>query len=185
MNSNDQTCSKAEDGAGTTEPLTPLPSYVATLAKTPATPGPSKPLTDSELANVANNLSKELLDCLGNSTRWLVQAGLVLAYYQCQVPHGQMTAIHNSGRLPWGQRYCQVLTVLARNPALHHAKLLQHLPTSVTALEVLATHLDGTLIREGVQSGAIHRNLTRKAALAVARKMRIQALLKNPSVPLP
>jgi hypothetical protein len=140
---------------------------------------------DPELSKVADNLAQQLLECLGHSTSWLVQAGKILGDYQRRTTFGQMTAIHNSRRLPWGQRYCQVLSVLARNPVLHDPKLLQRLPSSIAALEVISTHLDQALIEEGLRNGMVHRGLTRKAALAAARKMRTQALLKNPTLNLP
>jgi len=140
---------------------------------------------NTELVQVAEKLAQELLDCLASSTYRLIQAGQILGEYQRQLPHGDMTAIYNSGRLPWGQRYCQVLASMARNPALSDLKLLQRLPSSIAALEVIARLLDAKLIQEGLRSGALHRGLTRPAALAVARKLRRQALLKNPTLTLP
>jgi hypothetical protein len=138
-----------------------------------------------ELIQVAEKLAQELLECLSLSTAWLIQAGQILTQYQRQLSHGDMTAIYNSGRLPWGQRYCQVLASMARNPALSDPKLLQMLPSSIAALEVIATLLDAELIQEGLRSRALHRGLTRQAALAVARQLRRQALLKNPTLTLP
>ncbi|HEV2208591.1 MAG TPA: hypothetical protein VG167_07430 [Verrucomicrobiae bacterium] len=139
---------------------------------------------NAELVQVADNLAGQLLECLAFSTGWLISAGKILGDYQRQLAHGDMTAIYNSGRLPWGQRYCQVLASMARNPALSDPKLLQMLPSSIAALEVIATHLDAELIQEGLRSRALHRGLTRQAALAAARKLRRQALLKNPTTTL-
>jgi hypothetical protein len=115
----------------------------------------------------------------------LIKAGQILGHYQRQATHGQMTAIHNSGRLPWGHRYCQVLASLARNPTLSDPKVLQNLPSSVSALEIIASYLDANLIQEGVRRGLLHRRLTRRTTLDVCRKLRTESLLKNPTVPLP
>jgi hypothetical protein len=140
---------------------------------------------DPEIAQIAENLAQEILECQAFATGWLMKAGQILDDYQRRTSHGQMTAIHSSGRLPWGQRYCQVLALMARNPAFNDLKLLQQLPSSVAALEIIATHLDTKLIQDGVRRGLLHRGLTRRCALATCRKMRTEALLKNPTQPLP
>jgi hypothetical protein len=77
------------------------------------------------------------------------------------------------------------LSLLARNPALTDPKVLESLPSSIAALEIIATDLDAKLIQAGVQNGTLHRGLTRKAAVAAARNLRRQALLKNPTTNLP
>ncbi|MCW5556077.1 MAG: hypothetical protein KIS67_28465 [Verrucomicrobiae bacterium] len=87
-----------------------------------------------------------------------------------------MTAIHNAGRLPWGYRYCQVLASLARNPTLSDPRMLQNLPSSVAALEIIANYLDADLIQEGVRRGLLHPRLTRRTAVDVCRKMVIGPL---------
>jgi hypothetical protein len=99
---------------------------------------------------------------LAYSTGWLIKAGL-----------------------PWKRRYCQVLSLLARNPALADPKVLESLPSSIAALEIIATDLDAKSIQEGVQNGTLHRGLTRKAARAAVRKVRTQALLRKPTIVSP
>jgi hypothetical protein len=138
-----------------------------------------------EIIQLAADLAQQLLECQALSTAWLVKAGQIINHYQRQLPHGDMTAIHKSGRLPWGQRYCQVLAVLGRHPALNDPKLLAMLPSSISALEVLAANLDANLIQEGLRSRTLHPKLTRKTALAAARKLRREALLKQPGQTLP
>jgi hypothetical protein len=134
---------------------------------------------------VADNLAQQLLNCQALSTAWMVQAGRILSQFQQQLPHGDMTTIHDVRRLPWGRRYCQVLAVLGRNAALSDPKLLENLPSSIAALEVIAGHLDAELIHEGLRTGVLHRRLTRDTALAVAKKLRREALIKNPTQALP
>jgi len=176
-----------EKGALTVPPSPSTSSTPAVAAPVVATttPVPSGPSLEPEIAQIADKLARELLECLTCSTSWLVEAGRILGEYQRRTNHGQMSAIHRHGRLPWGQRYCQVLAVLARNPALDDPEVLRHLPSSVGALEIIATHLDTNLIQDGVRRGLLHRGLTRKSALATCRKMRTEALLKNPTAPLP
>jgi len=96
-----------------------------------------------------------------------------------------MRSPDNAGRLPWGQRYCQVLASLARNPTLSDPRMLQNLPSSVAALEIIANYLDVDLIQEGVRRGLLHPRLTRRTAVDVCRKMRTESLLRNPTVALP
>jgi hypothetical protein len=166
-----------------TVPPSPPTSSSAGAAPGPASV-PSEPPIASEIAQIAEKLAQELLECLSFSTAWLLKAGQILDHYQGQLAHGDMTAIYSSGRLPWGQRYCQVLASMARNPALSDPKLLQMLPSSMAALEVIATHLNAELIQEGLRSRALHRGLTRQTALAEARNLRRQALLKKPTTTL-
>src|SRR5690348_2044691 len=130
-----------EKGAPTVPPSTPTSSCAATPHVAAPLPGPvpSRPPMNTEHVQVAEKLAQELLECLSLSTAWLIKAGQILGHYQRQLSHGEMTAIYNSGRLPWGQRYCQVLASMARNPALSDPKLLQMLPSSIAALEVIAT----------------------------------------------
>lgn len=166
--------------------MPPSPPTSSAAAATPVTaptppPEPSKPPMDAEIIQVADNLALQLRECLAFSTAWLIKAGQILGQYQRQLAHGDMTRIYNSGRLPWGQRYCQVLALMARNHALSDPKLLQMLPSSIAALEVIATHLDANLIQEGLRSRALHRGLTRQTALAAVRKLRRQVLLNNPT----
>jgi hypothetical protein len=116
---------------------------------------------------------------------WLVKAGQIINHYQRQLPHGDRTAIHKSGRWPWGQRYCQVLALLGRNAALADPQVLAMLPSSISALEVMAANLDANPIQEGLRSRTLHPKLTRKTALAAARKLRREALLKQPGQTLP
>jgi hypothetical protein len=176
-----------EKGAPTVPPsaLTSPGSEAGHPAASSSAPRPSNPETNAETAQLADNLAQQLLECQALSTAWLVKAGQILNEHQRQLPHGDMTAIHNSGRLPWGHRYCQVLALLGRNPALSDPKLLAMLPSSISALEVIAANLDATLIQEGLRSRTLHPRLTRKTALAAARKLRREALLKNPTLPLP
>jgi hypothetical protein len=181
-------CTDSAIGAPNVTPSTPpssstpavAPPVVATTA-----PVQAEPSLDPEIAKIADQLARELLECLTCSTSWLVQAGRILGDYQRRTTHGQMSAIHRHGRLPWGQRYCQVLAVLARNPALDDPEVLRHLPSSVAALEIVGSYLDKKLIEDCVRRGLLHRGLTRKSALEVCRKLRTEALLKNPTTPLP
>lgn len=172
-------------------PNVPQSAPSTTLDGNPA-PGSSKPDTlptapssNSEIDQLANKLAQQLHECLAHSTGWLIRAGQILGHYQRQTTHGQMTTIHNSGRLPWGQRYCQVLALLARNPTLGDPKMLQNLPSSVAGLQIIASYLNGDLIQEGVRRGLLHPRLTRRTALDVCRKLRTESLLKNPTVSLP
>lgn len=178
--------SNPEKGAPNVPPSPPTSSSAAAAPAAAPTPGPlpSEPPIAPEIVQVAEKLAQELIECLSFSTAWLIKAGEILRHYQGQLSHGDMTAIYKSGRLPWGQRYCQVLASMARNPALSDPRLLQMLPSSIAALEVIATHLDANLIQEGLRSRALHRSLTRQAALAAARKLRRQALLNNPTTTL-
>ena len=146
---------------------------------------PPVPSKETEIIQMADNLAQQLWECQTHSTGWLIRAGQILGHYQRRTTHGQMTAIHNSGRLPWGQRYCQVLASLARNPTLSDPKTLQQLPSSVAALEIIASYLDAGLIQEGLRRGLLHRRLTRESAVEVCRRMRTETLLKNPTVALP
>lgn len=93
-----------------------------------------------------------------------------------------MTALYNSGRLPVGQRYGQMLSAIARNKALCNLAMLKHLPNSITALAALAS-VEPHLIEQGVRDGTIHRGLTRRGTVAAARKLRTQALLKTNTQP--
>jgi hypothetical protein len=124
------------------------------------------------------------VECQALSTAWLIKAGQIINDYQRQLPHGDLAAIHKTRRLPWGDRYCQILAVIGRNTALSDPKLLAMLPSSIAALEVIAANLDANLIQEGLRSGTLHKRLTRMTALAAARKLRREALLRNPSLTL-
>lgn len=146
---------------------------------------PASSTTNAEIVQLADKLAQQLYECQAHSTGWLIRAGQILGHYQRQTTHGQMTAIHNSGRLPWGQRYSQVLASLARNPTLGDPKMLQNLPSTVAALQIIASYLNGDLIQEGVRRGLLHPRLTRRTALDVCRKLRTESLLKNPTVSLP
>ncbi len=133
-----------------------------------------------ELVHIADDLARKLLECQAASVAWLIKAGDILREHQAQLPHGDMTAIYRSGRLPVGQRYGQMLAAIARNSALCNTVRLQCLPPAITTLAALAT-VDPRLIEHGVRNGTIHRHLTRPTALAAARKLRTQALLKTPA----
>lgn len=144
-----------------------------------------RPDPGADIAQVGDNLAQQLLECQALSTAWLVKAGQIINHYQQRLPHGDMTSVYNSGRLPWGHRYCQVFARLGRNPALADPKTLANLPSSIVALEVIAANLDSNLIEEGLRSRTLHPKLTRKTALAATRKLRREALLKRPLQNLP
>jgi hypothetical protein len=175
-----------EPGAPNVLPSSPSSSAATLPATAPTTAlASSEPPPHAEIIHLADELGQQLLECQALSTAWLLKAGQILNDHQRQLPHGDMTAIHKSGRLPWGHRYCQVLAVLGRNPALSDPQLLTRLPSSIAALEVIAANLDAKLIHEGLRSRTLHRKLTRKTALAAARKLRREALLKQPTQGLP
>lgn len=129
-----------------------------------------------ELVEIADDLARQLRECQAFAVGWLIKAGEILRDYQGQLPRGDMTAIYGSGRLPLGQRYGQMLSAIARNKALRNSVLLQSLPSTITALAALAP-VDPKLIEQGVRDATLHRRLTRQGAMAIARKLRTQALL--------
>lgn len=167
--------------------MSPIAPTASTTVAAPATATtaarpPGKPALAPELAAVADNLAGKLLECQAASVAWLISAGQILGDHQHQLPHGDMTALYNSGRLPVGQRYGQMLSAIARNKALCNLAMLKHLPNSITALAALAS-VEPHLIEQGVRDGTIHRGLTRRGTVAAARKLRTQALLKTNTQP--
>src|SRR6266704_80565 len=112
-------CTNAEKGAPTVPPSPPSYSPATAPAAAPRTAQvPSGPPMNAEIVQIADNLTQQILECQAYSTCWLINAGRIIDHYQRQSIPGQMTTIHNSARLPWGQRYCQFLARMARNPAL-------------------------------------------------------------------
>lgn len=165
-------------------PMTPTAStsVAAQATVTTAARPPGRTELGEELAAVADNLAGKLLECQASSVAWLIAAGQILGDHQSQLPHGGMTEIYSSGRLPLGQRFGQMLSAIARNRALCNLATLKHLPNSITALAALAS-VDSYLIEQGVRDGTIHRGLTRRGAVAAARKLRTKALLKTNTQP--
>jgi len=128
-----------------------------------------------ELVAVADDLAKKLLECQVASVTSLIKAGQILREYQSQLPHGDMTAIYNSGRLPLGQRYGQMLSAIAANRALCDPVVIRNVPHAITALAVLSP-VHPSVIEIGVAERTLHRGLTRQGVVAAVRKLRTQAL---------
>ena len=173
-----------DGGAPTVSPMTPTvsTSVAAQATVTTAARPPRRRELGEELAAVADNLAGKLLECQAASMAWLISAGQILGDHQSQLSHGDMTAIYSSDRLPLGQRFGQMLSAIARNKALCNLATLKYLPNSITAIAALAS-VEPHLIELGVRDGTIHRRLTRRGAMAAARKLRTQALLKTNTQP--
>jgi hypothetical protein len=139
---------------------------------------PGSSLIANDLIKLTDELARKLAECLAFSTGWMVKAGQILTEQRNQLSHGEMTAMFNSGRLPLGQRYGQMLSAIARNKALCNPVLLQSLPQSLAALHALAT-LDARLIEQGIKDGIIHRGLTRQGCLAIVRSFLTHDSLTN------
>lgn len=128
----------------------------------------------SELIAITDDLASKLIECQAASVAWLIKAGSILRDYQSQLPRGDMSAIYGSGKLPFGQRYGQMLSAISRNMALCNPALLRFLPASITALVVMAS-IHPHLIERGIREGIIHRNLTQRSAMDAARKLKTGA----------
>lgn len=135
---------------------------------------------DETLVQVGEELAAKIRECQAYSLGWLIKAGMILQEYRQQLPHGDMSAIFRSGRMPFGQRQCQMLARIAGNQAFRDPALLQKVPQSIAALNVLAG-LDAGRIQKGVRDGTIHARLTLAGARALAgRGPNANTFVKNP-----
>ena len=85
---------------------------------------------------------------------------------------GEWTQLFASRRLAFGLRTAQTLARIADNAALSNAKNWSHLPTSISALDELAS-LDPALIEQGIREGKIQPEMTAATAKAFVRRPRI------------
>lgn len=170
-------------GAPKVTPITTTKTSAETANNAVSTPQfsftPGKAVMSEDLVKRTDELARQLRECLAYSIGWLIKSGDILNNHRSNIVHGDLTSMFNSGRLPFGQRYGQMLSAIARNRALMNPVLLQSLPNSIVALDVLAS-VNPELIEDGIKKGMLHQRLTRKSTLAALRILCAQAQIKNP-----
>jgi hypothetical protein len=139
----------------------------AASSSSPASAGQSG--LDAELLEITDCLAKQLRECQGFSVGWLLQAGGYLLETRHKLGLGKWTKMFASGRLPIGLRSTQTLARIAENAALRTLKNLPHLPSSISALDELAS-LDSALIDHAIHDGKIRPAMTAVEAKAFARQ---------------
>jgi hypothetical protein len=144
----------------TSPTITPTqnPSTTATPATLPA-----KPVIDTELLEVADDIGASIRQCMGHSLGWLIMTGVRLREFRDELPKVEWAQILRSGRLPVGARLTQMLIRIARNKVLTDSKHWPKLPDSLTILNSLAG-LPATVLEQALDSGVLHRNTTLKEA---------------------
>jgi len=150
-------------------PTTTPSTYTAGVESTQAPPLTGNVGLDAELLDIADCLAKQLRQCQAYSLGWLLKAGAHLLETKQELEPGEWTQLFLSGRLPFGLRMAQTLARIADNAALSNAKNLSHLPTSISAVDELAS-MDPALIDQGIRTGEIQPEMTAATAKAFVRQ---------------
>lgn len=165
---------------GTSDSVAPsiptITPHTNTASPTPAqsAPATSKSVLEAELIEIGGCLAAQLRQCRANSLGWLLQAGAYLQDIRRELEPGEWTRLFVLVHLPFCLRTAQTLVRIAENAALIDAKNLTHLPTSISALDELAS-LYPALIEQGIGEGTIRPEMTATTAEAFVRQHKQQA----------
>lgn len=94
----------------------------------------------------------------------VIRVGQLIAQAKAELPHGAFTAMIEE-ELPFSANTAQRLMKIGTDEKLTNTALVQHLPNSWSILHEL-TKLDNNKFLEGIGTGRIHSDMSRKDAIA-------------------
>ena len=110
----------------------------------------------------------EINDAVGGTAAFILHAGELLIRAKAELPHGQWTAMFESGRIRISIRQATMLMRVAEHRVLSNRHHLADLPNRLTVLDELAGG-SAEVIEAGIKDGAIRPELTAKEARSFLR----------------
>ena len=110
----------------------------------------------------------EINDAVGGTAAFILHAGELLIRAKAELPHGQWTAMFESGRIRISMRQATMLMRVAEHRVLSNRHHLADLPNRLTVLDELAGG-SAEIIEAGIKDGAIRPELTAKEARSFLR----------------
>ena len=110
----------------------------------------------------------EINDAVGGTAAFILHAGELLIRAKAELPHGQWTAMFESGRIRISMRQATMLMRVAEHRVLSNRHHLADLPNRLTVLDELAGG-SAEVIEAGIKAGAIGPELTAKEAKSFLR----------------
>lgn len=110
----------------------------------------------------------EINDAVGGTAAFILHAGELLIRAKGELPHGQWTAMFESGRIKISIRHATTLMRVAEHRVLSNRRHLADLPNRLTVLDELAGG-SAEVIEAGIKDGAIRPELTAKEARSFLR----------------